>query len=380
MNWKNICSKCLRDITNQPEHTCNDRVCQECNQAKAIDEFAIHGPGYRRKVCNDCLPVVNERKAEVKREQRSREREERQREQQHMPRSREDREKQNTMLREYGFHWRRGGYENNFQLYDRNNSVVSLHEAISSIENGLTKIPPSHQTDRNERNRLFRKNGYYWSNPYRDKDWVLINRHGKVVQMNEYELYDFIFANPERYQHEREKSCIEALQLAHDLVENDALILDCETTGAGGKREEMVEVSILRLDGTVLFHSLVQCNGRIATEATEKSGITNDMLANAPSFPEVWVSIAQLISGKQVAMYNAIFDMRILDEEAEYYHLAVPMYEPVCLMRMYMAIVTEGRYRLQDACEHFGIEASNHRAGTDAEVTRQLLLKMSEVM
>jgi DNA polymerase III epsilon subunit-like protein len=83
-----------------------------------------------------------------------------------------------------------------------------------------------------------------------------------------------------------------------------------------------------------------------------------------------------LIRGKQVAIWNADFDKRILAEEAEHQHLSVPMYRPVCLMRLYMAIVTEGRYRLQDACEHFGIEPSNHRATTDAEVTRQLLLQI----
>jgi len=186
--------------------------------------------------------------------------------------------------------------------------------------------------------------------------------------------------NPEKYEEDGKKARIAAIQVCQKLVQEGCIILDVETTGAGGEYEEMVEITLMdAASGTVLFSSLVSCKEQIAQEATEKSGITNEMVADAPTFPEMWKHVSPLLANKRVAAFNANFDVRILGEEAQLFKLAIPQYFPHCLMRLYMAIVTEGRYNLDTACTHFGIESPSHRSTQDCESTRQLLIKMSQV-
>jgi hypothetical protein len=197
----------------------------------------------------------------------------------------EDCDKQNATLREHGYRWRKRD-DGSWQLYDRGGSIVSVSEAMSRIESGQSVQLQSQELNRTERNNLFRKNGYYWNKPERVGGWVIYNRHGKPVQMNEHDLCNFILANPERYQQERHKARAEALQLAHDLVENDAFVLDCETTGRHDlKVEEVIELSILQMDGTVLLRSFVHCDARIDPEATEKSSIPRGVAVCRASNP-----------------------------------------------------------------------------------------------
>lgn len=291
---------------------------------------------------------------------------------------------QNDLLREYGYRWR-PSFTNGvkqFKLYSPQGNLTIPEKALEEIA-ALQREgkKPRVQLSREQQiiaKPMFNSHGYYWSDPRRTKDFRLLDRYGNPI-WDERRLWLDMQAFPTRYDQEQQEARLSALQLARDLVVHDTLILDTETTGVGGEYEEIVELAILRLDGTKVFYSLIHADEEISEEATAKSGITNEMLATSPTFPEVWQTVSSLIEDKQVAMFPADFDKRILAEEAEHYGLSIPVYEPVCLMRMFMAIVPGKRCRLQDACEHFGIAPSNHRATEDAEVTRQLLLEMAQV-
>ncbi len=238
---------------------------------------------------------------------------------------------------------------------------------------------PTSSEERAYRNSIYRRYGYYWSKPHRTADWQLLDRRGMPVASPD-RLWNDIQANPQKYEQAAKRAREFALQKIRQLVEEEStLILDCETTGAEEEYEEVVELAILKIDGTVLFHSLVSSKMRIHPDATKTHGITPAMLTDAPSFPEIWKTVSPLLEGKHVVIYNANFDVRILAKEAEYYGLTVPTYYPHCLMRMYMAVVVEGKYQLAVACEHFGVETPPHRGTQDAEATRQLLLKMAMI-
>lgn len=233
--------------------------------------------------------------------------------------------------------------------------------------------------ERAYRNSIYRRYGYYWSRPYRNDSWKLFDRKGLPVASPD-RLWNDIQANPQKYEQDGKHARDFALKRIRQLVDEEStLILDCETTGAEEAYEEVIELAILKIDGTVLFHSLVSCNIRIHPEATETHGITPVMLTNAPSFPEIWKTVFPLLEGKQVVIYNANYDVGILTGEAKHYGLPVPKFFPHCLMRMYMAVVVEGKYQLAVACEHFGVEIPPHRGTEDAEATRQLLLTMAMI-
>lgn len=93
--------------------------------------------------------------------------------------------------------------------------------------------------------------------------------------------------------------------------QDDFLILDTETTGLFDA--EVVQIGIINMSGEVVLDSLVRPTTRIPDDAIAIHGITNEMVVNAPSFAEIFPQIQTALEGKQVIIYNAEFDRKILN-------------------------------------------------------------------
>lgn len=115
--------------------------------------------------------------------------------------------------------------------------------------------------------------------------------------------------------HTRDKEA--AQRWARDLLSRaDWVVLDTETTGLDG-RDEVIQIAVVAHDGQVLMDTLVRPQDRIPARATAIHGITDDMVANAPTFPEVFPQLAATLEGKIVICYNADFDRRLLKQTAD---------------------------------------------------------------
>jgi DNA polymerase-3 subunit epsilon len=99
------------------------------------------------------------------------------------------------------------------------------------------------------------------------------------------------------------------------LTRSDWAILDTETTGLDG-RAEVIQVGVLSSTGTVLLDTLVRPRGRIPFDAIAIHGISQAMVADAPTFGEVHPRLAEALRGKLVIAYNAAFDQRMLRQTA----------------------------------------------------------------
>jgi DNA polymerase-3 subunit epsilon len=86
-------------------------------------------------------------------------------------------------------------------------------------------------------------------------------------------------------------------------------ILDTETTSLEG---EAIEIAIIDKKGKSLFHSLIKPFGPIDPEAQYIHGITDEELATAPTFTEIYEQIATIITNRTVVIYNRNFDTGIL--------------------------------------------------------------------
>lgn len=113
----------------------------------------------------------------------------------------------------------------------------------------------------------------------------------------------------------------------------DYVILDTETTGLD-ENSEIIEIAVIDLNGNVLFNSLVCPSVPMPNNsyAIEVHGITNEMLASAPKWPEIYHKIKQIISDKQVIIYNAQFDVRLLNQTNIIYGLEQILFQPICAM------------------------------------------------
>ena len=168
---------------------------------------------------------------------------------------------------------------------------------------------------------------------------------------------------------------------ARHIVETPYVAADVETTGlspAGGHR--VCEIALLRfLRGTVIdsLVSLVNPLRPIDPGASAVNGITDAMVARAPTFSDLFPGILEFLGDDPLVFHNAPFDLSFLRAEARLAGGAWPG-NPV-LDTLPLARRT-GRFRshsLSHLCRELGIGNGFHRAEADAYAAGKLLLHLT---
>ena len=98
---------------------------------------------------------------------------------------------------------------------------------------------------------------------------------------------------------------------ARALLDDSPFVFDTETTGLGSD-DEIVEIAIISVDGTVLLDSLVKPRFPVPPEATRIHGIGNADLAQAPTILELLPQLQQLFADRLVTSYNLDYDIRMV--------------------------------------------------------------------
>ena len=173
----------------------------------------------------------------------------------------------------------------------------------------------------------------------------------------------------------------------------NALILDTETTGLGDDAE-VVELAVIDCAGAVLLDTLVRPSGPVPAEAAAIHGITDAMLAGAPTWSEIHARFCGLVEGRQVVIYSREFDARVITQTARRYGLPAPQGFDLaldgsavhCAMQAYAEFRGEwsaekGQYRWQKlsaAAAQQGVTVTNaHRALGDCLMTLGVVRAMA---
>src|ERR1700741_206975 len=97
-------------------------------------------------------------------------------------------------------------------------------------------------------------------------------------------------------------------------------IVDIETTGGYAESHRITEIAIYHHDGiqiTDVFHTLINPGRFIPYYITGLTGITSDMVLDAPAFQDVAGEIHKKLEGKIFVAHNAHFDYSFLKKEFE---------------------------------------------------------------
>ncbi|MHC1741153.1 MAG: 3'-5' exonuclease [Anaerolineaceae bacterium] len=177
-----------------------------------------------------------------------------------------------------------------------------------------------------------------------------------------------------------------AVDLARQILLQKPVYLDTETTGLD-KDDEVVEISIIDFDGSLLFTSLVKPTRPIPPEAQRIHHIKNTDVAASPAWPILWPRIRSFLFGRTIAAYNSPFDYRLMQQSHARYRLpwrdnlnmvdVLPVYsdfrgqwDPIRRSMKY--------FKLEDAGSYFNIPLLNeHRSEADALLVRALLHSMA---
>jgi DNA polymerase-3 subunit epsilon len=171
------------------------------------------------------------------------------------------------------------------------------------------------------------------------------------------------------------------------------VVIDFETTGPDPATCEPVEVAAVRVEwsGSSLlvleeFSTLLRPSGPIDPEATKIHGITDAMVAGAPTLPDVACELLNLAHDALPCAYNEPFDRTVLHRYVS--GQDCPLFDPslvawldvyVMIARIDRFVSGKGRHKLSATCARHGVpHESAHRALGDCKATVGLLGKLVE--
>jgi len=98
------------------------------------------------------------------------------------------------------------------------------------------------------------------------------------------------------------------------LSDPKTVVIDCETTGIlrNDPTTEIVQLTITNSATRPLFSMLIKPAQTMSDELVNIHGISNEMVADSPIFPQVAKLISFILEGKHVISYNMDFDWKLL--------------------------------------------------------------------
>jgi DNA polymerase III subunit epsilon len=153
-------------------------------------------------------------------------------------------------------------------------------------------------------------------------------------------------------------------------------IIDIETTGGSSRIEKITEIAIYLHDGheiTGEFTSLVNPERNIPYFITNLTGITNEMVEDAPRFFEIAKTIVELTEGRIFVAHNARFDYSFIRQEFKSlgFNFKRNILDTVALSRKLFP--GHRSYSLGNICMDLKININvRHRAAGDALATLKL--------
>lgn len=163
------------------------------------------------------------------------------------------------------------------------------------------------------------------------------------------------------------------------------VVFDVETTGSSAREGGITELGAVKVwRGEIVeeLSTLVNPGRPIQPFVVRLTGITDEMVADAPPPEEVMPRFEEFAEGCVISGHNVSFDCGFVDAARDSVGLE-PLTNPVLDTLKLSRTLVPGlrRYRLSSLVEHFGIEASpNHRALSDATATAGLLLRLLKLL
>lgn len=159
-------------------------------------------------------------------------------------------------------------------------------------------------------------------------------------------------------------------------------VVDIETTGGQPSGNGITEISILVHDGLKVideYETLINPDQYIPDYIQALTGISNEMVEDAPLFSEVASRIYTMLHDKVFVAHNVNFDFSFLKHQLDLAGYQLQS-KKLCTVRMSRKLLPgHASYSLGKLCNALKINLNNrHRAGGDAAATAILLTMLLE--
>jgi len=173
-----------------------------------------------------------------------------------------------------------------------------------------------------------------------------------------------------------------ATEIAYMTFDGEYVVFDVETTGLDSAKDEIIEIGACKIkNGKIIdvFSTFVKPNRKIPTEITELTGITDEMVADAPTINYVLPDFYKFCCGATIVAHNLTFDMGFIHNVAKRFSYNFNHNTMDTLEMARKKIGGLKNYKLGTIVDHLGIVLENaHRAVNDATATAKVFIKLMQ--
>ena len=210
------------------------------------------------------------------------------------------------------------------------------------------------------------------------KDFVKKDKFKKPVPID----YKNVF--PKQAKTVKVKSVFDSdASLPDELTGNTYVVFDIETTGLDVMNNGITEIGAVKIINGIIseeFHTLVKPDYPITDEIVRITGITADMVKDAPKISSVIPDFMKFIDGTILVAHNGdSFDMKFIKRfaSAEEYDVKNKTIDTLELSRK--CIHGLKKYDLHTLADRFGIVFHHHRALADAYATAEVFIELMKI-
>ncbi|UNO44267.1 DEDDh family exonuclease [Streptomyces sp. MST-110588] len=148
-------------------------------------------------------------------------------------------------------------------------------------------------------------------------------------------------------------------------------VVDVETTGLA-RDDRIVSAAVYQLDthGEVQDHWYTLVNPQRDPGPVWIHGLTSDMLATAPLFPEIVPELSRRLEGRVLVAHNAMFDWSMIAREYARARAEAPVRQRLCTIALSKELgLPLPNHKLESLAAHYGVvQERAHHALDDARV------------
>lgn len=163
------------------------------------------------------------------------------------------------------------------------------------------------------------------------------------------------------------------------------IIVDIETTGLSKERHHITEIAAVQFDGEKIikkFQTLINPQTPIPWFITHLTGITNDMVQDAPTIEQALPDFFDFLGDHILVAHNATFDYGFLNHNGIYHLNTSIKNHTLCTRKLANRLLPElPSKRLECLCQYFNITNERaHRAMGDVMATVKIFKKFLSLL
>lgn len=162
---------------------------------------------------------------------------------------------------------------------------------------------------------------------------------------------------------------------------NRIVAFDVETPNSHNDRISSIGIAVIEGGKLVdTYTSLVDPETYFNRFNIWLTGITPEMVKDAPAFPKLWEEIGPILQSGLLIAHNAPFDMRVLAGCLQHYRIDAPaQLNYACTVRMGKKCYPElPDHKLDTLCHYRDIALDHHKADSDSLACAKLCLDYME--